>query len=271
MEAVLTTDSVAVKSIRVLMVDDHELMRQAYGMLLNTDPDIQIVGFAGDGQEALGMVDRLNPNVVIMDGRMPRLDGVSASRIIREKHPDMAIVLLSAFDDDEFVREFLKGDVKGKAYLLKQSLETFDDLVQAVKDVAEGKTYLASEIVAKLAGTQNKVESQFLSELTEREREVLDCMARGHSNAAIAEDLFIQPRTVERHIGSIFGKMRLQPQPKAHARVQAVLAYLHDTGRLKEGQKPPAKQQEEQPSAAAAADADQPAYLRHVKQMTQSA
>ena len=72
MEAALTTDSVAVKSIRVLMVDDHELMRQAYGMLLNTDPDIQIVGFAGDGQEALGMVDRLNPTVVIMDGRMPR-------------------------------------------------------------------------------------------------------------------------------------------------------------------------------------------------------
>jgi DNA-binding NarL/FixJ family response regulator len=197
------------------MVDDHEIMRQAYGMLLNTDPDIEIVGFAGDGQEALVLADTLGPNVVIMDGRMPRLNGVDASRIIREKHPDMASVLLSAFDDDEFVREFLKG----KAYLLKQSLQSLSDLVQAVKDVAEGKTYLASEIVAKLAGTQNNRESAFLSELTEREREVLDCMARGLSNAAIAEELFIQPRTVERHIGSIFSKMRLQPQPKAHARV----------------------------------------------------
>ncbi|MDG0866234.1 response regulator [Candidatus Lucifugimonas marina] len=236
-EAAVTTDSGASKNIKVLMVDDHEIMRQAYGMLLNTDPDIEIVGFAGDGQEALVLADTLGPNVVIMDGRMPRLNGVDAARIIREKHPDMAIVLLSAFDDDEFVREFLKGNVRGKAYLLKQSLQSLSDLVQAVKDVAEGKTYLASEIVAKLAGTQNSRESQFLSELTEREREVLDCMARGLSNAAIAEELFIQPRTVERHIGSIFSKMRLQPQPKAHARVQAVLAYLSDTGRLKEGSK----------------------------------
>jgi DNA-binding NarL/FixJ family response regulator len=182
----------------------------------------------------------------------------------------MAIVLLSAFDDDEFVREFLKGDVKGKAYLLKQSLESLADLVQAVKDVAEGKTYLASEIVAKLAGTQNNRESQFLSELTEREREVLDCMARGLSNSAIAEELYIQPRTVERHIGSIFSKMRLQPQPKAHARVQAVLAYLQDTGRLKEGQRAAA------PANGMAALGgqqvkQQPAYLQHVQAMSRIA
>ena len=111
------------------------------------------------------LADTLGPNVVIMDGRMPRLNGVDAARIIQEKHPEMAIVLLSAFDDDEFVREFLKGNVRGKAYLLKQSLQSLSDLVQAVKDVAEGKTYLASEIVAKLAGTQNSRESQFLSEL----------------------------------------------------------------------------------------------------------
>ena len=98
---------------------------------------------------------------------MPRLNGVDASRIIREKHPDMAIVLLSAFDDDAFVREFLKGNVKGNAYLLKQSLQSLSDFVQAVKGVAEGKTYLASEIVAKLAGTNNNQESAFLSELTD--------------------------------------------------------------------------------------------------------
>jgi DNA-binding NarL/FixJ family response regulator len=124
------------------------------------------------------LADTLGPTVVIMDGRMPRLNGADAARIIREKHPEMAIDLLSAFDDDEFVREFLKGNVRGKAYLLKQLLQSLSDLVQAVKDVAEGKTYLASEIVAKLTGTQNSRESQFRSELTEREREVLDCMAR---------------------------------------------------------------------------------------------
>jgi len=215
------------------MVDDHELMRQAYGLLLDTDPAIDLVGFAGDGQEAITMVEKLKPNVVIMDGRMPRLNGIEAANIIRERHPDMAIVVLSAFDDDEYAREFLRGDVRGKAYLLKQSLNTLTDLVQAVKDVADGKTYLASEIVSKLAGGDKQQESVFLSELTEREREVLSCMAAGMSNSAIAKELFIQPRTVERHIGSIFSKMRLHPQPDAHARVQAVLAYLQDTGLLK--------------------------------------
>jgi len=222
------------------MVDDHELMRQAYGLLLDTDPAIDLVGFAGDGQEALTMVEKLNPTVVIMDGRMPRLNGIEAASIIRERHPEMAIVVLSAFDDDELVREFLRGDVKGKAYLLKQSLNTLTDLVQAVKDVADGKTYLASEIVSKLAGGDKQQESAFLSELTEREREVLSCMARGMSNSAIAKELFIQPRTVERHIGSIFSKMRLQPQPNAHARVHAVLAYLQDTGLLKASTPPAA-------------------------------
>ncbi len=92
------------------MVDDHELMRQAYGMLLDTDPAIELVGFAGDGQEAITMVEKLMPTVVIMDGRMPRLNGIEAANIIRERHPEMAIVILSAFDDDELVREFLRGE-----------------------------------------------------------------------------------------------------------------------------------------------------------------
>jgi DNA-binding NarL/FixJ family response regulator len=216
----------------------------------------------------MGMLDRLKPTVVIMDGRMPRLNGVRASKITREKHADMVIVPLPPFDDDEFVREFLKGDVKGKTYLLKQSLGSLSDLVQAVKDVSEGKTYLACEIVLKLAGTQNPVESPFLSELTEREREVLGCMARGHSNSAIAEDLFIQPRTVERHIRSIFGKMHLQPQPKAHTRVpQAVLAFLQDTGWSKEGQ----PRRRSSRLLKKSESADQPAFLRDAQRLTRTA
>ncbi|MDA1256653.1 MAG: response regulator transcription factor [Chloroflexi bacterium] len=221
--------------IRVLMVDDHELMRQAYGTLLGEDPGIEIVGLAGDGQQGVALAAKLQPDVVIMDGRMPRMNGVDAARIIRETQPEVGIVLLSAFDDDEFVRDFLAGDPKGKAYMLKQSLTTLPDLIQAIRDVADGKTVLAPLIVAKLAGGGASPESAFLAELTEREREVLECMARGLNNAAIAEELYIQPRTVERHIGSIFSKMRLQQQPSAHARVNAVLAYLEDTGRLKSG------------------------------------
>jgi DNA-binding NarL/FixJ family response regulator len=221
-------------TIRVLMVDDHELMREAYGTLLGEDPGIEVVGLAGDGQEGVALCARLEPDVVIMDGRMPRMNGVDAARIIRETQPDIGIVLLSAFDDDEFVRDFLAGNPRGKAYMLKQSLTTLPDLVQAIRDVNDGKTVLAPPIVAKLAGAGTSAESIFLAELTEREREVLECMARGLNNAAIAGELYIQPRTVERHIGSIFSKMRLQQQPTAHARVNAVLAYLEDTGRLQQ-------------------------------------
>lgn len=222
------------ETIRVLMVDDHELMREAYGTLLSEGPGIEVVGLAGDGQEGVALAAKLQPNVVIMDGRMPRMNGVDAARIIRETQPDIGIVLLSAFDDDEFVRDFLAGNPRGKAYMLKQSLTTLPDLVQAIRDVNEGKTVLAPTIVAKLAGAGTSPESAFLAELTEREREVLECMARGLNNAAIAGELYIQPRTVERHIGSIFSKMRLQQQPTAHARVNAVLAYLEDTGRLQQ-------------------------------------
>lgn len=221
----------AERKIRVLMVDDHELMRQAYGLYLETDPDIEVIGYAGDGQEAVALCVSKAPDVVIMDGRMPRLNGIEASKIIRERSPDIAIVLLSAFDDDEFVRDFL-ADPEGKAYLLKHTLTRLSDLVQAVKDVYEGKTVLAPTIVSKLAGGGQTGESGFLAEMTEREREVLGCMARGLNNAAIAEELFIQPRTVERHIGSIFSKMRLQQQPQAHARVNAVLLFLEETGKL---------------------------------------
>ncbi len=219
------------ENIRVLMVDDHELMRQAYGMYLDNEPDIDVIGYAGDGQEAIAMVATKKPHVVIMDGKMPRLNGIEAAAVIRERSPETGIILLSAFDDDEFVRDFL-ADPKGKAYLLKHTLTRLADLVQAVKDVAEGKTVLAPDIVKKLAGGGQTGESGFLSEMTEREREVLSCMARGANNAAIAEELFIQPRTVERHIGSIFSKMRLQQQPSAHARVNAVLFFLAETGKL---------------------------------------
>jgi DNA-binding NarL/FixJ family response regulator len=158
---------------------------------------------------------------------------VEAARVIRERHPETGIILLSAYDDDEFVRDFL-ADPKGKAYLLKQHLTKLTDLVQAVRDVRDGKTVLAPSIVSKLAGGGQNAESGFLAEMTDREREVLACMARGLNNTAIAEELFIQPRTVERHIGSIFSKLRLQQQPDAHARVNAVLAFLKETGKLKE-------------------------------------
>jgi DNA-binding NarL/FixJ family response regulator len=166
-----------------------------------------------------------------MDGKMPRLNGIEASAIIRERHPEVGIVLLSAFDDDEFVRDFL-ADPRGKAYLLKHTLTRLSDLVQAVKDVHEGKTVLAPSVVMKLAGGGQSSETGFLAEMTERERVVLSCMASGLNNAAIAQQLFIQPRTVERHIGSIFSKMRLQLQATAHARVNAVLFFLQETGKL---------------------------------------
>ena len=219
--------------IRVLIVDDQEVIREAFGMLLSSDPSVDLVGALSDGESAVNMVPVLKPDVVIMDVKMPGLNGIAAAQKIREAHPEVGIILLSAYDDSEYIREFLRDDPRGKAYLLKHTLGTMDELNRTIHDVASGRTVLDPIMVEKLTSQKGIAENSPLRSLTRRELEVLSLMAKACTNSTIASILYIQPRTVEHHINSIFSKLGISAENGQHARVQAVLAFLKATGQAR--------------------------------------
>ena len=209
---------------------DQEVIREAFGMLLASDPTVDLVGALADGESAVKMVPVLNPDVVIMDVKIPGLNGIAAAQRIRDVNPEVGVILLSAYDDSENIREFLKEDPRGKSYLLKHTLGTMDELIRTIHDVAAGRTVLDTIMVEKLTSQKGISENSPLRSLTRRELEVLSLMAKACTNGTIASILYIQPRTVEHHINSIFSKLGIAPEEGQHARVQAVLAYLKATG-----------------------------------------
>ena len=226
--------NVETSRIKVMIVDDQEVIREAFGMLLSSDPSVDLVGVLADGESTVQMVPALKPDVVIMDVKMPGLNGIAAAQRIRENHPEIGIILLSAYDDSDYIREFLKDDPRGKSYLLKHTLGTMDELIRTIHDVAAGRTVLDPIMVEKLTSQRGISENSALKDLTRRELEVLSLMAKACTNSTIASILYIQPRTVEHHINSIFSKLDIQPENGQHARVQAVLAYLKASGQSRQ-------------------------------------
>ena len=220
--------------IKVIIVDDQEVIREAFGMLLSSDATVDLVGSFADGETAIQMVPVLKPDVVIMDVKMPGINGIAAAQRIRENHPEVGIILLSAYDDSEYIREFLKDEPRGKSYLLKHTLGTIDELIRTIHDVASGRTVLDPIMVEKLTSQKGISENSPLKDLTRRELEVISLMAKACTNSTIASILYIQPRTVEHHINSIFSKLGIAPETGQHARVQAVLAYLRATGQARQ-------------------------------------
>ena len=216
--------------IKVMIVDDQEVIREAFGMLLANDTSVDLIGALADGQSAVEMVPVLNPKVVIMYVKMPGMNGVAAAQKIRENNPEVGIILLTAYDDSENIREFLRDDPRGKSYLLKHTLGSMDELIRTIHDVAAGRTVLDPIMVEKLTTEKGLAENSPLKTLTRRELEVLSLMAKACTNSTIASILYIQPRTVEHHINSIFSKLGIASENGQHARVQAVLAYLRATG-----------------------------------------
>ena len=216
--------------IKVMIVDDQEVIREAFGLLLANDASVDLIGALADGQSAIEMVPVLNPRVVIMDVKMPGLNGVAAAQKIRENNPEVGIILLTAYDDSENIREFLRDDPRGKSYLLKHTLGSMEELIRTIHDVAAGRTVLDPIMVEKLTTEKGLADNSPLKSLTRRELEVLSLMAKACTNSTIASILYIQPRTVEHHINSIFSKLGIASENGQHARVQAVLAYLRATG-----------------------------------------
>jgi DNA-binding NarL/FixJ family response regulator len=214
-------------SIRVLVVDDEQLVRTGLRMILSSEDDIDVVGEARDGQEAVERATTLRPDVVLMDIRMPGMDGLQSTRRIRERTDAPRVVILTTFDLDEHVFEALRAGASG--FLLKDT--PGEMLVASIRAAAGGEALLAPSVTRRLieafvARPEPSMGTARLGVLTEREREVLSLMAEGLSNPGIAERLVVSPRTVESHVASIFGKLDIAPESHDDRRVQAVLRYL---------------------------------------------
>ena len=193
---------------KILIVEDHTILREGLKALLTTNPDIEIAGEAGDGREAIWLVEKLDPDMVMMDLSMPRMDGMQAIREIKRRWPKMKILALTAHKTEEYVLTTLKAGADG--YLLKDS--TYQEMMTAVKSVLSGKRYLSpgiSEGVIEgyLEGKQTiKVQGAW-DNLTSREREVLKLIAEGYRNKEIADLLVISPKTVEKHRANLMIKL----------------------------------------------------------------
>ncbi|WP_018350778.1 response regulator [Longispora albida] len=209
--------------IRVLLVDDQPLLRTGFRMVLGAEADLDIVGEAGDGAEAVELARRLLPDVVLMDIRMPRMDGVAATKAIVDLRLPVRVLILTTFDLDEYVVGALRAGASG--FLAKDV--PAEDLVTAIRTVSAGEAVVAPRLLRRLLDQvvehlpdPNATPAKALGTLTEREREVLGLMARGLSNAEIARELSVSETTVKTHVGHVLTKLNLRD------RVQAVvLAY----------------------------------------------
>ncbi|KPI26626.1 response regulator transcription factor [Streptomyces sp. NBC_00080] len=210
-------------TIRVLIADDQEMVRQGFTVLLNAHPGIEVVGQAVHGLDAVAKVDELAPDVVLMDIRMPELGGIEATQRITLAHPHIKVLVLTTFDLDEYVYDALRAGASG--FLLKDA--SADRLAEAVRVVAAGDALLAPVITRKLIAEFSRLDGrpraplkERVGDLTERETEVLTLIAQGLSNAEIADHLFVAEQTVKTHVGRILVKLGLRDRTQA-----AVFAY----------------------------------------------
>lgn len=212
--------------IKVLLVDDQTLIRQGIRLLLEIEPDIQVVGQAANGRAALEQVEALHPDVVLMDVRMPEMDGVVATRTLSADHPEVKVIILTTFEDDETVFEGLKAGARG--YLLKDI--SSEEMAQAVRKVAAGEALIEPRLTSKVLAEFSRMASAHNGQtssknsppteslpapLTERELEVLKALARGLSNREIADELVITEGTVKNHVSSVIDKLGVRDRTQA--------------------------------------------------------
>jgi DNA-binding NarL/FixJ family response regulator len=195
---------------RVVLVEDHVLVRSGIRSLLESSQDVQVVGEASNGREAVELVRQVKPQVVLMDVAMGELNGIEATRMITNEEPNVRILILSAHSDEEYIFEALKAGAKG--YVLKSA--AFKELLNGIRDVAAGKNYVSPSLTAVVMedyvrrAQGEHVPSQ-IDKLTAREREVLQLIAEGHSSAEVAKTLYISVRTVESHRHNIMDKLNI--------------------------------------------------------------
>jgi DNA-binding NarL/FixJ family response regulator len=207
-------------TIKVLLVDDERLIRAGLAAIVDAEDDLAVVGEAADGAEVPDAVHRLRPDVVLMDVRMPRLDGIQATRRILETVPEPPrIIVVTTFENDEYVYDALKAGAHG--FLLKRTRP--EEILRAIRMVAHGDSLLFPAAIRELAarhGGSAGGGARWHAQLTEREGDVLRLMAKGRSNAEIAGDLFVSPQTVKTHVGNILAKLQARDRTQA-----VILAY----------------------------------------------
>ena len=213
--------------LRVIVADDSVLLREGIVRLLDEQDGFEVVAQAGDADELLRKVGAHKPDVAVVDIRMPPTntdDGLRAALEIRARQPETSVLVLSQYVEEGYALDLVGDTAGGVGYLLKDRVADVERFVDAVKRVAEGGSALDPEVVAQLVGRARRDDP--LERLTRREREVLELMAEGRSNHAIAEQMVVTERAVEKHVTSIFGKLDLPPAPSDHRRVLAVLTFL---------------------------------------------
>ena len=213
--------------IRVLLADDHHIVRQGIRQLLESAKDIQVIAEAGDGEEAQCLIEQLKPDVAVLDIQMPKASGIEVTRWLRTHLPEVGVLILTAYDDDPYVMAVLQAGANG--YVLKTA--TMEDLIQAVRDVYEGKSALDASITKKLmANLFKRTDSKPVEPLTDRELDVLRFAARGYTNKAIGIQLNISDRTVQGHLAHIFDKMQATSRTEAVMRAVSLgwISQSHD-------------------------------------------
>ena len=215
------------------MAEDNYLVREGVSRLLEAEPDVDLVTACEDYDSLLRVIESDRPDVVLTDIRMPPTgsdEGIRVANELRETHPEIGVVVLSQFLDPQYALALLDGGADGRAYLLKERVRDLSQLVGAIREVAAGGSVIDSKVVEALVAAKSRIEESPLAELTPRERQILEEMAQGKSNAAIAAALVITERSVEKVIHSIFLKLGLTWQPDINRRVKAVLVYLSESG-----------------------------------------
>jgi two-component system response regulator NreC len=207
----------ATQKIRVLLADDHTILRAGLRMMLDAQPDIEVVGEASDGRQALAEAQRLQPDIVLMDITMPEMNGIEATRQVKRALDSTRVLILTMHENEEYLFQVLRAGASG--YILKEAAST--ELISAIRIVCAGRFYMSPSAQSMMVGdylqrVRSGEERDSYSALTEREREILKLVAEGHTNNQIAERLFISPKTVDTHRTHIMDKLNL------HSRAELV-------------------------------------------------
>ncbi len=217
--------------IKVLLADDHHIVRAGVRQLLESADDIRVIAEAGDGEEAQSLIQKHKPDVAVLDIQMPKMSGIEVTRWVRAHIPEVGVLILTAYDDDPYVMAVLQAGANG--YVLKTGQA--DELIQAVRDVNEGKSALDPNITRKLMSNLFKgPDTTKVEQLTDRELDVLRLAAKGYTNKAIGVQLNISDRTVQGHLAHAFAKLQANSRTEAVMRAVSFGWISQDTGQISE-------------------------------------